>query len=351
MIVRALRLTGVVDDARLLAAVREATTSLELLTAPSIGADTAADDTHCLKMLAAQRERCLVQLYRLPNSDTEDHVVLAVAADPMVLDLRSAYLLLGAVMQAYFGRFRAIEYPSYTEAVGGIDNRVAPSRAALWARRVGAWPRRWPTADVDNDLHVPFPTWAKLCGIGDYMGNHSSITVIALLAWWLRFQAGRVEPATFLAELDLREYHGLGSVIGPLTDRIAFQVDVTPEMSFRELVRRCHAGVLDAVVHYVPFQVVRELPCWPGCDVAVHYCRTPPLSSATRGEETLERLGLSIELFHEGALARLTGHTPDAALSVDVAESGDGVELIGIPLEISVIDKVIADPDIPLARL
>lgn len=352
MIVRALRLTGAIDDARLLSAVHEATASLDLLTVPDIRAETATDDAQCLKLLAAQREQCLVQLYRLPSHDAGDHVVLAAAADPLLLDLRSVYLLLGAVMQAYFGRFRAVEYPSYTEAVGRIDNRVPPSRAAWWARRVNAWHEPWRPAADGDDVFVPFDRWAKLCGIGDHLGNNSSIAVIALLAWWLRYRAGHAGPATFLSEFDLREYHGLGPVIGPLTDLIAFEVDAAQQMSFRELVRRCHAGLLDAVVHFVPFQQVRNLPGWRGCDIAVHYCRTPPLSSATRGEETLARLGLSIELFHEAALARLAaGRTSDAGLSVDVAESGDGVALIGIPLDLSVIDKVIADPDIPLAQL
>lgn len=356
MIVRALRLTGVIDDSQLLSAAHEVTAAFDLLTAPDIRVEAAADDEQCLKMLTAQAEQgapCRILLCRLPGDDGADHVVLAVAADPLLLDLRSVYLLLGAVMQAYFGRFRAVEYPSYADALARIDPRVPPSRAAWWARRVGAWYEPWrPTVRREVVAHVPFDRWARLCGIGDHMGNNSSIAVVALLAWWLRVRMGRPGPAVFVSELDLREYHGLGPVIGPLTDRIAFEVDAVEQMSFRELVRRCHAGLLDAVVHYVPFDTVRALPGWRGCDVAVHYCRTPPLSSATRGEEQLARLGLSVELFREAELARLgSGITDDAGITIDVAESGDGVELIGIPLELSVIDKVIADPDIPLVRL
>nr|AGS49691.1 peptide synthetase NRPS [uncultured bacterium esnapd14] len=348
MIIRALRLTGAIDDALLLSAAQEVALALELPARPGFRCEPVADDAHCLKVLAAEPASQVLALRPAP-----DQVVLAVVADPLLLDLRSVYLLLGAVMQAYFGRFRPDEYPSYRDAAARIDQPVPPSRTAWWARRVESWPQPLRAANGgDAVVQVPFDRWARLCAIGDHLGNDSPIAVVALMAWWLRMRQGRPSPAVFLAELDLREYYGLGPVVGPLTDRIAFQVDATAQMSFRELVRRCHAGLLDGVVRYMPFAAVRGLPGWKGCDVAVHYCRTPPLSSATRGEEQLARLGLSVELFREAELARLgRGHTGDAGLAIDVAESGHGIELIGLPLDASAIDKVIADPDIPLTRL
>jgi hypothetical protein len=57
----------------------------------------------------------------------------------------------------------------------------------------------------------------------------------------------------------------------------------------------------------------------------VHYCRLPPTSSYTRGEQSLARHGLSVELFCESELA---AGTPVAPVDVHLTESGAGVALV-----------------------
>src|SRR6202035_1811158 len=158
-------------------------------------------------------------------------------------------------------------------------------------------------------------------------------------------RGSRARPSVFASTLDLREYRGLGPVIGPLTDRVVFQVDLDgyARMTFRDLVRRAHAGVLDAVIHYVPYRDLvtggaadgQVRPAGPArlWDIAVHYCRLPPASAHTRGEPTLAGRGLSIELFRESALPRAglampAGTGDGTCAEIHIAESGPGMALV-----------------------
>lgn len=349
-IARALRLTGSIDDGRLASAAQEVTAAFPVLcrgireasgellsvdvAAPEIRGETvlAADrEAACLALIEAERQRvvdpglgplCRVLLHRLSGNE----VVLAVVADPLQLDLRSVYLLLGAILQAYFGRFRIAEYP---EAAGEVE--VSPSNKAWWAERIRHRPHWTPAARPGGGgftLPLSRERWTRLCQIGDHAGNTSSLAVVALLSWWLRSRAGHEPPVRFTAELDLREYQGMGPVVGPLTDRIAFEVAATDGLSFRDLVRRSHAGLLDAVVRYVPSETLVGLGGWPGDQAAVHYCRTPPASSSTRDDQSVARLGMAIELFHEVDLAQAPACESGGALEVDIAEAGEGVALI-----------------------
>jgi hypothetical protein len=296
---------------------------------------------------------------------TREETLLGVVADPLVLDLRSVYLVLGAVMQAYFGRYRPAQYPPYS-AVAGLRPVSRPgqaeSRLGWWSRRLAAWQQPVPIASGSEpeagsshrpaaascqppdsasmqtmELSLPDDRWNQLTHAAGTAGNAGSLALIALLTQQFATGGPRHPPRFFTSTLDLRDYSDLGPVIGPLTDRIIFGVDLDgyADLTFKDLVRRAHAGLLDAVVHYMPYQDILALPSGPGAspDVTVHYCRAPPASAYTRAEESLARRGLSIELFRESELAACGPAAPGraghgSAMEVHVAESGPGMALV-----------------------
>lgn len=380
---RGLRLTGSVHEEMLMSAIGEVAAAIPVLRAgiitgaggpvmipdgpvPAVSTarvtgSPAERDQRSTDILSADRDTVpdlardpLVRFHIIRTAP--DETVLGLVADPLVLDLRSVYLVLGAVMQAYFGRFRPAEYPPYEQTA---DETASRSRLAWWAKRLAAWDREpgpdgagaaGPAAATGEryatlELDLAAARWARLSEVAGDAGNSGSAAVIALLVWWLVARGSRARPSVFASTLDLREYRGLGPVIGPLTDRVVFQVDLDgyAGMTFRDLVRRAHAGVLDAVIHYVPYRdlvtggaaggqpgPIRPARLW---DIAVHYCRLPPASAHTRGERALASRGLSIELFRESALARaglaMPGGTGDGtSADVHIAESGTGMALV-----------------------
>jgi hypothetical protein len=386
---RGLRLTGSVHEATLMSAIGEVAAAIEILRAgfaadagapamipdgpvPAVRAARVAGspgerDQRSIEILSADRDTVpdlakdpLVRFHVIRTAP--DETVLGLVADPLVLDLRSVYLVLGAVMQAYFGRFRPAEYPPFAPIAHETPaGRAAASAARLawWAKRLVAWEREpgpdgpgaaGPAAAPGEryatlELHLAAARWARLSEVAGDAGNSGSAAVIALLVWWLVARGSRARPSVFASTLDLREYRGLGPVIGPLTDRVVFQVDLDgyARMTFRDLVRRAHAGVLDAVIHYVPYRDLvtggaadgQFRPAGPArlWDIAVHYCRLPPASTHTRGEPTLAGRGLSIELFRESALARAglampAGTGDGTCADVHIAESGTGMALV-----------------------
>lgn len=421
-IARALRLCGHVDADRLAAAAREVAEAVPLLRAAwpagdlvlttlreasavcraSVPGPPDERDRRCADILCADRDRLvhepadpLVRFHLIRCDDGE--TVLGLVADPLILDLRSLYLALGAVMQAYFGRFRAAQYPAFAE-VAGVSPVARPeireSRLRWWSRRLPQWEQAAdrglrarasePAAEGlrSTQLTLPEDRWTRLAQAGGSAGNSGSLAVIALLTWWFSVHPARPRAPVFGSTLDMRDYGGLGPVIGPLTDRIAFAVDIDgrPDMTFADLAFRAHAGLLDAVVHYLPYQDIVALGCaaarlqpdraarlW---DVAIHYCRTPPASSYTRGEETLARQGLSIELFRESMLASAGAGSQGAgdgtALEIHLAESGTGMALVvnfdplivpadevtGMLSDLDkAVDAVLADPHVALSSL
>jgi len=382
--VRGLRLTGTVDTDRLVAAIGEVSAAFEVLrrngAEPSLARAQAAGgsqpdrDADCVARLHADRARPVdlgrdpLVRFHLVHSGP-DQAVLALAGHPLAVDVRSIYLLLGAVMQAYFGRFRTDQYPSFG-AVAGLDpvgaESIRRSRAAWWSARLERWYRATgaaarsteshptrtdpagpePAADpVTVELPLPAERWDRVSA-GGQAGNAASLAAIALVAWWLRTRSREPSrPPVFGSTLDLRDYLGLGPVVGPLTDGVPFEIDLTgfDRMTFRDLVRRAHAGLLDAVVHYLPYPDLIALGIRGGAltpprvaalwDIGVNYCRLPPASAYTRGEQTLARRGLSIELFREAALARADQAVPDAGragvrMDLHVAESGADTALV-----------------------
>jgi len=190
------------------------------------------------------------------------------------------------------------------------------------------------------ELGLTADRWAQLAPGGGGAGNAGALAVIALLTHWCASAVPR--SPVFASTLDLRDYADLDPIVGPLTDQLVFAVDLDgyAGMTFRDLVLRAHAGLLDAVVHYVPYQDVLRAaaPTSPAAaerlwDVAIHYCRTPPASGYTRDDESLARQGLSIELFCESVLVGCDPGRPGraghgSALEVHMAESGSGMALV-----------------------
>jgi hypothetical protein len=375
---RALRLRGAVDAGRIEGAIDEVTAALDILRTGFAGPQAAAAcgpavrqasvsgppadrDRQCAAILRRDRDRLpdpardpLVRFHLIQSGAEE--TVLGLVADPLILDLRSVYLVLGAVMQAYFGRFRAAQYPPY-EAVAGLNPAARPglaeTRNAWWATRIRRWQETAGRASPGRpagpepaaggqtiELGLAADRWAQLARGGGGAGNAGSLAVIALLTHWCASAFPR--PPVFASTLDLRDYADLGPVVGPLTDQLVFAVDLDgyAGLTFRDLVGRAHAGLLDAVVHYVPYADVRRAaaPAPPAAaeqlwDIAIHYCRAPPASGYTRGDESLARQGLSIELFCESVLVGCDPGRPGraghgSALEVHMAESGSGMALV-----------------------
>ncbi|MEU7137784.1 condensation domain-containing protein [Streptomyces sp. NPDC046261] len=347
--VRALRMTGQIDVERLTAAVRQVGEALpalrvdlmdgeeprlrvlprppEPLTVDLRGAAGAGRDAVCVALLRADRDRpaaddrhrARFHLVRL----TDDEIVLALTAHGLVLDAPSLYALLGAVCQAYTGRFRAGQHRDGTTLPGldPVTERARASRRRWWTRRLTALPgdpekTAGPVgagrATRTHRLRIPARRWHALTALGGPLAGNGQLAVMALAAWCLR-PPGRAAATAFSTVVDLRDHLELGSLVGPFTDRLAFTVDLGgPALSFRDVLLRTQAGFLDAVVHYLPYAEVVELGVEAGritpprtaahWDVALHFCRNPPTSAATRGERTLAERGLSIELFREADL-------------------------------------------------
>lgn len=375
--VRALRIAGDVDQGRFFDAIEEVVAALPVLRtgyAANAGVDPCpvaraplvlrhevsgapeGQDAACLALLDADRRRGidasldpLVRFHLIRRAPGD--VVLAVVADPLALDVRSVYLVLGAVLQSVLGRFRVTEYP----AVTFIPPRTAMGtpRWRWWSARLASWhvaptatsalvDRSRPAGDRRTvELVVDMERWGRLTGIAENAGNAATLSVVALLTWWLRDRSGPAAPVVLGGTLDLRELWGLGDSVGSLTERVLFDVDYDglEGLSFAHLVRRVHAGLLDSVVHHVPFQELEEMAAAAGlpapgglCDVLVHYCRTPPASDRSRGAAALASLGLSVELFCESALVRscrppgVRAESPPVELHV--AEYGDGMAIV-----------------------
>lgn len=374
---RALHLTGDIDERRLLSGIDEVIRALSALRVgfaalPHLMAPVEVDrpaSVHrhtvdgagqraCLDLLDADRRRridpCTDSLVRI-------HVVrqgpgdwvLAVVADPLAMDLRSVYLVLGALVQAYLGRFRIEEYPECS--LLAPPTAQGTPRWRWWSARLADWNRAGPTLAgrvlgsggatgeySTATLPITRDTWADLTSSVDHAGHAGTMSIVALLLHWLRAQEGAGGPAVFAGTLDLRELLGLGPVIGPLTERILYEVDQTDlsELPFADVVRRVHAGMLDSVVHHVAYDELTQVASAGGhpspdrfADIVVHYCRTPPASEHTRDDPGLARHGLSIELYAESDLATPT-RPPGAriahlaALEFRVAESGSEMMLL-----------------------
>lgn len=357
--VRALRLTGDVETGRLEAAIRTVAKGLPLLTAglreedgelsmvqersvPLVVKSSALrlGDDRAVEILSRDRdagadpqEGSLVRFHIVETAQQER--VLGLVAHPCMLDLHSIYLVLGAVMLAYVGRFRTDQYPPLADVIDCVpvtDATVLRSHARWWSRRLADWSGRVPSAEptgappLRREFFIDHERWRCMNALGGTGGNTGSLAVMGLLARWVRERQGG--SALFGSTLDLRDYLGLGSVIGPLTDRILFEVNLDGLGSdLSEAIPRCHAALLDSVIHHLPYRDIDRMGVAGSRPISVNYCRTPPASSFTRDEETLGHQGLSIELFCE---SRLVGGAPldEGGMEVHIAESGPDMAVV-----------------------
>lgn len=416
--VRALRMTGDIDEERLTAAVRQVAAALPALRVDLVdgeeprlrvrpqtpeplpvdlrGVAGAGRDAVCVALLRADRDRpaaddrhrARFHLVRL----TDDEIVLALTAHGLVLDAPSLYAVLGAVCQAYTGRFRAGQYRDFTTLLDfdPLTDRARASRRRWWTRRLTALPgdpektagaAGAGRATGTHRLRIPARRWQALGALGGPLGGGSGngqLAVMALAAWCLH-TPGQAATSAFSTTVDLRDHLELGPVVGPFTDRLAFTVDLGgPTPSFRDVLLRTQAGFLDAVVHYLPYGEVVELAVAAGrtapprtaahWDVALRFCRNPPTSAATKGERTLAERGLSIELFREADLLGAATTVPadrwdGTVLDLSLGElAEDTVLVLDADLDRThhgtaqhVLDRMdealraaVADPDAPL---
>ncbi|WP_274918770.1 hypothetical protein [Streptomyces sp. WZ-12] len=362
--VRALQTDGELDTDRLAAAVRTVAAAppfagfapdLRRHAADALGPGDPA--TCCVALLRAERDRPVDRDGGPPNRFhwvplAERRHVLGLVAPRDALDARSLYMALGAVLQAYFGRFRAAAYRDPTE-LAGFDPVGRPTadeaRRRWWSREFPryATPVHDPRSTHRRVLHtarlrIDAQRWATLTGGSGPLGASGSLAVVALLAWCLRAQ-GR--PSTgFCCEFDLRDRYELGQVLGPFTDRLAFRVDLDGLHSpaFSEVMRRTQAGFLDSVVHYLPYPRLLDHGVRTGAlrtphtaalwDVTVHFCRNPPRSARTKNERAPAG-GPSVELFREAELLSHAGQsgaapTDGALLDVHIGELDDDMVLV-----------------------
>ena len=372
--VRAVRFTGDVAADRLRAAVREVQAALPSLglrpaeedgrfglrrcatltcAEHDLGAlEPAARDAACIALLRADRDRptdpaepgTRFSLIRL----ADDEWVLGLVAHELILDDRSLYLVLGAVLQAYQDRFRGSGYKDAADMLDyyPLSDTAVASRRTWWTK----WLADCPDAPADapprreggtHRLEIAGPQWRTLASSGGTLRDNGSLGVAALVAWWLRGVRGLAAPA-LATVLDLRDYFDLGRVVGPLTDRTVFRVEplAEPAPSYRAVYRRAQAGILKSATHYLPYGELVELgeacgrisrprtaALW---DVDVHLCGDPPSSGRSRGSEN----GIEAELFCE---AELLGAGLDAApvdgwdgtnVDVRLGERHGGVALV-----------------------
>ncbi|MFJ9442575.1 hypothetical protein ACIRRH_11965 [Kitasatospora sp. NPDC101235] len=406
---RALLLTGRVQVPRLVDAVHrvvdhhavlrarlsddDGTLRLSTAEAPVPVAVWEADRADCARAL-----REAVTAARDPRHDppvtfdivriAPDQLVLAMTGHFLAADLGSIYATLGAALRAYFGRHRPDAGPPQPPPLGP----VTPARTAWWTRRLTAWQRE---ATLASAAGAPAPAgrrtavqvqpvagaaWHRLAERAAAAGCGAELAVVALLASWRATVAPDTGTAVFAAWADLRHTHGGEGVVGPLSDQIAFGVDLEGHagMTFTDLLHRTHAGLLDTMVRHVPYDELRRLhrtihpgapPPW---DLRVHFCRIPPRSSLTRDERTLAELGLSVELFDESELLAvpppaaggawdgvnadlfLTEHgRDDVALTLHYNETALDEHTIGLMLRAisDMINHVGETPDEPLAHL
>jgi hypothetical protein len=360
---RALRLRGDVVTDRLLGAIVEVTGALDILgvtVRSHAGApvmvpgscrprvrvrDAAGPTAHARaleagEMLRAERDRAIppaegpLVRFDVVRAGERD-VVLAVTGHALVCDLHSLYAVLGAVVQAYAGRLRASEYPPFgrrERELGHLEPATLRLRRGWWADRLGAaggaglracGPATG--APVRASARIDARSWTELATLTRPVGGNGWLAVLALAAHWWCERRGHVPPVG--AMLDLRQVAGSGAVVGPLSDRIVFfpELEAGRPRSFRELLLRTHAALLDAVVHHLPYGMLGPL----GGQLFVHYCPVPRSSATTRAEASPAVPGLSIELFADRELAgRGSGHGGWEGIAWDLALAEEGADLV-----------------------
>ncbi|MEY9905067.1 hypothetical protein ABIA35_001283 [Catenulispora sp. MAP12-49] len=351
--------------------------------------EPAARDAACVALLRADRDRgsradepgTRFSLIRL----ADDEWVLGLVAHELILDDRSLYLVLGAVLQAYQDRFRGTGYKDAADMLDyhPLTDTAIAARRTWWTKWLAECPDAPANAPARRDvstvrLEIAGPQWRTLASSGGALRDNGSLGVAALVAWWLRGVRGPAAPA-LATVLDLRDYFDLGRVVGPLTDRTVFRVEPPAEAapSYRAVYRRAQAGILKAATHYLPYGDLVELGVASGrisrprtaalWDVDVHLCADPPSSGRSRGTEN----GIEAELFCEAELLGTGTSTGTSAgpdqdwdgtnVDVRLGERHGGVTLVADVNQGPAADRLMdglaaliaaaaADPEAPLPR-
>ena len=336
--VRAVRFSGEVRVDRLRAAIGEVHRALpaagldifELGDGPALRRRAEPDVAeHDLRPVDAdRREHAAVALLRAERANPhaagtrfrlirtgDDEVVLGLAADSLILDDRSLYLVLGAVLQAYQDRFRPDAYCDFTRMAdfAPVGPAALARRREWWAAWLRALEPPAPGRPAGRSaqtvrLEISGPAWRALASSGGTQRGNGSLGIAALVAYWLGAARGQAAPV-LASVLDLRDYNELGRVVGPLTDRVAFRVELPHGAAgYRQVFRKAQAGILSSTAHYLPYGELVGLgaslevldPARPAIawDVAVHLCADPPTKGRSRGAEQ----GIQVELFREAEL-------------------------------------------------
>ena len=280
-----------------------------------------------------------------------DEVVLCLVAHVLLLDERSMYLVLGAVMEAYRGRYRTGHYRDFTEMLDfePLNEATAAGRRRWWSTWLAALP---PAEDTgvdrrDGELRrvaIPTDQWRALAAAGGSLRDNGSLGVAALVAWWMQSVGGRPPASGMASILDLREYFDLGRMVGPLTDKMVFRVDVPPAgtaPSFRELFRKAQVGVLRSVAHYLPYGQLVDLAVGLGpgraaphlCPLGRRCAPVPQPGTAAAVPGTRTPRASRLEHFREADLLGSGANTPPAdwdGTNVDLhlGELGAGMSLV-----------------------
>lgn len=349
--------TGTIDDDRLAAAVHEVAAGMPALRMNLIentgglswctnDSDIALSRTsllgqhdpgqRCVELMLADRDRDtevardpLVRFHLVRLSG--DDVVLGLIAHRLVLDGPARFMVLSAIWQAYFGRYRPSQFVDFA-AVAALSPVAKPEAVARrqnwWAQRlqrhgavVSTAAQGITGAGVSTvRRRVSGARWRALTAPGGMAGGSGSLVLAALTAWWLR-ESGRCGDIPCLrTEVDLRSYLDQGAVIGPLSDYLVFDVDLSGLVSpsFRDVMLRTRAGYLEALVHYLPYAQVVDVAVGIGItgpdraasrwDVTVHICQDAPVTAHERRERMLREIGVFVGLFREAELLGVEAH-------------------------------------------
>jgi hypothetical protein len=366
--VRAVRITGPMGLDRLGAAIDEVYAAL-----PALGVGLAPDGPELAMRRTGRRAPAVHDLRALPGEEAEakcldllraargastpvfevvrlaaDDLVVGLAAHRLVLDERSIYLVLGAVIEACRGRFRAGAYRSFTEVLDfrPLTEAMWQSRRQWWTTWLAAVPKEVPPVDRRESetgrMTIAGADVQALAESDTRVRHNGSLGVAALVSWWLQRVAGRSPMAGVASILDLRDYFGLGVMVGPLTDRMVFRVDLgaATAPSYLDVFRAQQLAVLRTATRYLPYGDLVALGVERGrltaprtsalWDTEVHLCRNPHVGAAPREEAVL---GVAFANYREADLLD-TGvsagpdHWDGTNLDVRLSESGGDLAVV-----------------------
>src|SRR6516225_323528 len=217
---------------------------------------------------------------RLFRLGADDHVLLLVVHD-IIIDGWS----MGVFMQdfAQFYAAFAAGRPAHSPEPNLPEPPLRFSDFARWQRRWSAseaanqqfayWHKRLRNAapllvnndadelgarDIQERLHIPNATLARLAGLDLSHGATLFVTLLAGFKALLRLRTGRSDICIATA-MSNRAQPGAESVIGPFANTAIIRSRVDADMNFYEMVDRVRVAVVEAYAHQeLPFDVLAE---------------------------------------------------------------------------------------------